>query len=93
VTGSSLAPTLASITPNIGQAGTSVNVTLSGANFAPDTTIRLAGIGAAIRNLVVVNTSQITATFVLQPSTTSGPHDVYVINSAGNSPILVFTVQ
>ncbi len=93
VTATSLAPTLASIAPNMGHAGTSVNVTLSGTNFAPDTTIRLAGIGAAIRNLVVVNAAQITATFVLQPSTASGPHNVYVINSSGNSPILAFTVQ
>ncbi len=93
VTPSALATTLTSIAPNTGKAGTSVNVILSGANFASGTVIRLSGIGAAVRNVVVVNASQITATFVLDPSTASGPHDVYVSNASGNSTILPFTVQ
>ncbi len=93
VTPAASAPTLSSITPNIGKAGSSVNLTLSGTNFISGTVIHLSGVGAAVRNLVVVSASQITATFVLDPATSAGPHDVYVSNSSGNSSILPFTVQ
>ena len=86
-------PTLTAITPNSGNAGTSVNLTLTGTNFTPSTGVRLAGLGAAVRNLVFVSPTQINVTFVLNATTAKGAHNVYVTNSSGNSVILPFTVN
>ena len=86
-------PTLTALTPNNGLAGTSVNLTMTGTNFTPSTGVRLSGLGAAVRNLVVVSPTQITVTFVLSPTTAKGAHNVYVSNTAGNSAILPFTVN
>ena len=86
-------PTIASLSPNSGTAGTSVQVTITGANFTPQASVRLAGVGAAVRNVVVVSPTQINVTFVLQPTTATGPHNVYVVTGAGNSNIVPFTVN
>jgi hypothetical protein len=88
-----MVPTLTSITPSSGSPGATVNVTLSGANFTPQTGVRLAGSGAAYSNVVVVNSTTITATFALSSTVATGPHNVYVVTSAGNSNILTFTVN
>ncbi len=86
-------PTITSLSPNSGMAGTSVQVTITGTNFTPQSSVRLAGLGAAVRNLVVVSPTQISVTFVLQPSTSTGPHNVFVVTSAGSSNVLPFTVN
>ena len=89
----SMVPTLTSITPSSGSPGTSVNVTLTGTNFTPQAGVRLAGAGAAQGNVVVVNATTITATFTLSSTVATGPHNVYVVTSAGNSNIVPFTVN
>ncbi len=86
-------PTLTALTPNNGLAGTSVNLTLTGTGFTPTTGVRLAGVGAAVRNPVIVSPTQINVTFVLSATTAKGSHNVYVTNSAGSSAILPFTVN
>lgn len=93
VTGSSLAPVLTSITPNNGTLGTPVNVTLIGANFTPQTRVRLAGLGASQSNVVVVSSTQITFTVTLTNLGGPGVHNVSVYNSAGTSNILPFTAN
>jgi len=93
VTAKSTAPTLTSITPPSGSPGTSVNVILMGTNFTPQSGVRLAGAGAAQGNVVVVSPTKITATFTLSSTVATGPHNVYVVTSAGSSNILPFTVN
>ncbi|HKD06970.1 MAG TPA: hypothetical protein VKB79_13790 [Bryobacteraceae bacterium] len=85
-------PTLASISPPSGYPGTAVSVTLKGANFTAQSGVRLAGGGAAQGNVVVVDSTTITATFTLSSSVATGPHNVYIVTSAGSSNILPFTV-
>jgi hypothetical protein len=89
----SMIPTLTSITPPSGSRGAAVNVTLTGTNFIAGTGVRLAGMGAAQGNVVVVNSTTITATFTLSTTAATGPHNVYVLSSAGSSNILPFTVN
>ena len=86
-------PTLASITPASGSPGTTVNVTLTGTNFTPQSGIRLAGFGAAQGNVVLVNSTTITAKFTLNSAVALGAHNVYVVTAAGSSDILPFTVK
>jgi len=88
---SSLVPVLSSIAPNTGVQGSSVNVTLTGSNFTPQTTLRLGG-NASQSNVVVVSSTQMTATFILPAASSIGAHNVYVVNAAGSSNILVFNV-
>lgn len=52
----------------------------------------MAGGGAAQGNIVVVDSTTITATFTLNTSVATGPHNVYIAAPAGNSNILPFTV-
>jgi hypothetical protein len=93
VTAVSNAPTLTSMTPTSGHPGTVVNVTLFGTNFTSATGVRLSGAGAAQGNVVYVSPTQINVTFTLSATAALGGHNVYVTNSAGNSNILVFTVN
>lgn len=93
VNASGSVPTITSLSPNSGTAGTSVQLTITGTNFTPQAGVRLAGLGAAVRNLVVVSSTQINVTFVLKSTTATGPHNVYVVTSAGNSNIVPFTVN
>ncbi|MCU1261835.1 MAG: cell surface receptor domain protein, partial [Bryobacterales bacterium] len=85
--------TLSSMTPSSGTRGTVVNVTLTGTNFTPQTTVRLPGEGAAHSNVVVVSPTQITVTFTLSSTAATGAHNVYVVTSTGNSNFLPFTVN
>jgi hypothetical protein len=86
-------PALTSITPPSGSPGTTVNVTLTGTNFTPGAGVRLAGIGASFSNVVVVSSTQINVTFKLTATVATGPHNVYVVTSAGNSNIVPFMVN
>ncbi len=86
-------PTLTSVTPSSGARGTSVNVTLTGTNFTPASQVRLQGGGLTQTNIVVVSPTQITATYNISTSTLTGPHNTWVVTSAGSSNILTFTVN
>jgi hypothetical protein len=85
------APTLTSISPAIGDPGTSVDVTLTGTNFV--STIGLTASGLVMSNVVLVNSTTITATVVIDSSTAPGAHDVYVTAAGGTTSAVPFTVN
>jgi hypothetical protein len=93
VNGASGLPTLTSIAPSSGARGTSVNVTLTGTNFTSTSQVRLQGGGLTQTNIVVVSSTQITATYNIASSVATGPHNTWVVTSAGSSNILTFTVN
>ncbi len=84
---SSLVPTLASINPTSGPAGTSV--TLTGTNFSPTVggnTVTFAGIAAT------VTTASATSLTVVAPTgASSGPVSVTTANGTGGGPVFTFT--
>ena len=86
-------PTLSSITPSIGKRGTSVSVTLTGANFASPVTVAVQGGSVAVGNVVVVNATTITASFRINARAERSSRSVTVSTHAGSSNSLAFTVQ
>ncbi|HZD31548.1 MAG TPA: IPT/TIG domain-containing protein [Candidatus Angelobacter sp.] len=86
-------PTLTSVTPSSGARGTSVNVTLTGTNFTSASQVRLQGGGLTQTNIAVVSSTQITATYNISSSVATGPHNTWIVTSAGSSNILTFTVN
>ena len=93
VNGASGLPTLTSVTPSSGARGTSVNVTLTGTNFTAASQVRLQGAGLTQTNIVVVSPTQITATYNISSGVATGPHNTWIVTSAGSSNILTFTVN
>jgi hypothetical protein len=73
---------VSAVTPDSGNAGTSVNVTISGVGFLPATTFTF-GAGITVTNLVIVNDSTATATLVIDGAAAPGPRDVTGTQSAG----------
>jgi sugar lactone lactonase YvrE len=84
-------PTLFGISVNVGFQGTSMNVTLTGANFTGETTIDEIP-GVTISNVQVVNSNVITAAFSIDPSTSPGSRRVTVTGPDGTSEAALFTV-
>jgi Quinohemoprotein amine dehydrogenase, alpha subunit domain III/IPT/TIG domain len=93
VTTPSTAPILSSIAPNSGTQGTNVPVTLAGSNFQPGATIAIDGTGVSATNVTVAGSTQITATFILAATASTGAHSVTVTTSAGTSAAQSFTVN
>jgi subtilase family serine protease len=93
VNGASGLPTLTTVTPSSGSRGTSVSVTLTGTNFTSASQVRLAGSGLTQTNIVVVSPTQITATYNISSSAQTGPHNTWIVTSAGSSNMLTFTVN
>jgi hypothetical protein len=85
-------PTLASISPASGEQGTTVQVTLTGKDFTPGSTVAPpTGSGVTVSNVTVVSSTQINATFTI--ATNASPnHNVTVTNAAGSSGSVTFTV-
>ncbi len=80
------APTLASIAPNSGLRGTSVSVTLTGANFtAIGTTVTVSGTGVTVGTIAVVNSTTITATFTISATATISASNVSVTTTTGGA--------
>ena len=84
-------PALAAITPTVGARGTSVGVTIAGAGFHPQMSIK-AGQGVAINNATVVSATAMTATLAVAAEAAFGPRDVIVTTAGGSSNALRFTV-
>jgi large repetitive protein len=80
-----IVPTLASINPATGVAGTSVPVTLTGTSFIGATAINTGTAGITVQNLVVVNSTQITATFAIAAGATQGIHSIAVVTPGGTT--------
>ena len=88
-------PDLTNISPNSGTHGTSVNVTLTGANFtATGTTVNISGSGVTAGTVTVNPTlNQITTTFTISSSAGKGARRVTVSTSTGTSGDLRFSVK
>jgi hypothetical protein len=93
ITSPPIAPILSSIAPNSGTQGTSVHVTLAGSNFQSGATVAVSGTGVSVTGLTVVNSMQITATFVIAATASMGAHSVTVTTSAGTGAPQSFTVN
>ncbi len=74
------APTVSSVSPNSGSTAGGTAVTITGTNFAAGATVRFGS--AAATNVVVVNSTTITAT---TPAGSAGAATVTVTNSGGQS--------
>jgi hypothetical protein len=90
---SSNAPTLATVVPSSGAAGSTVAVVLTGTNFvAGSTTLAVSGTGVTPSGVVVTSPTSLTATFTLAASSAAGARTVTVTNGAGSSGEQSFTV-
>jgi hypothetical protein len=90
---SSNAPTLGSVIPSTGTAGSTMTVALTGTNFvAGSTNLAVSGTGVTASNVVVASPTSLTATFTLAASATPGARNVTVTNGAGTSSEQPFTV-
>ncbi len=84
-------PTLISITPNSGAQGATVPVTLTGTNFVSVVGINI-GFAGTVTNMVVVNSTEITATFNIATTAAAGAASVSVTTAAGVSNSVTFTI-
>ncbi|OQW33082.1 MAG: hypothetical protein A4E19_06980 [Nitrospira sp. SG-bin1] len=82
-TGGIGAPTITAFTPNTGNAGTSVNVSLTGTNLT-GASLATSNSGILVRNVVTTPTS-ITATFQIAFSAAAGPATVTVTTTTGSA--------
>jgi IPT/TIG domain len=80
-----IVPTLSSIAPATGVAGTSVPVTLTGTSFTGATAINTGTAGITVTGLTVVSNTQITATFVITAAATQGNHSISVTTPGGTT--------
>jgi len=78
------APTITSVSPSTGPAAGGTGVTITGTNFAAGATVTIGAVAAT--NVVVVNTSTITAN---TPAGAAGPATVTVTNPGGQNGSLV----
>ena len=86
-------PTLSSLTPNRARRGATATVTLKGANFTTPATVNVQGGGIAMSNVVVVNSTTVTATFRVSGTAAGGSRNVTVTTNTGTSNALPFSVQ
>jgi hypothetical protein len=86
-------PTLTAIAPNTGVRGTSVPVTLSGANLTGATAITVSGTGVTVSALTVVNPTTVTAIFTITAGATLSARNVSITTPGGTSGTVTFTVQ
>src|SRR5207302_1293071 len=73
------AVTVSAVTPNQGTTGTTVPVTIDGSGFVNGATVS-AGAGITVSNITLVSSARLTASFVIDGSTTAGRRDVMVTN-------------
>jgi uncharacterized protein (TIGR03437 family) len=86
-------PTLTSIAPNGGLAGTTVAVSLTGTNFVAGATVNVGNSGVSVSDVSVVSPTRITATFAIAANAAVGPASVTVTTSGGTSAAASFGVN
>ena len=84
--------TLNSVNPSSGVQGSNVPVTLTGTNFAANSTVNVSGSGVTVSNVVVASATQITATFGIAANATVGGYTVSVTSAGMNSNGATFSV-
>jgi len=86
-------PSLSSITPNSGLRGSSVSVTLIGADLSGATSVSVSGAGFTTPiPFTVVNDSEITATFTIAATAAATARNVTVTTPVATSNAVTFTV-
>ena len=85
--------TLLWLSPASGQAGSSVQVTVTGANFTTGATLAVSGPGVEVSNVKVAGSTEITATFTIAPSAGTGVRGVTVSMASGNSNVASFRIN
>src|SRR5439155_13128310 len=92
---SSSTTTLTSISPSSAVRGATVQVTLTGTNFAASSpAIKVSPAGIAVSNVKVASDTSMAATFTVSPTATLGDYFVYVSTSAGgDSNNITFSVN
>jgi hypothetical protein len=91
VAGTPAAPTISPLTPNTGVIGTAVPVTITGTNLGSDVVIN-AGPSITVSNVVVVNATQVTATFTIAGTAAPGQANVTVTTPGGTTAPSPFTI-
>jgi hypothetical protein len=84
--------TTTSISPNTGQQGTVVNVTITGTNLTLASAVNVSGTGITVTNVVAASATTVTATFTIAPNATLSARNVTVITPAGATNAGTFTV-
>ena len=85
-------PAVSFIAPNSASVGSALTVTIGGTGFLPGAKLT-AGAGVTLSNVIVLNASEITATFSIAANAPSGPIDIFVSTSAGSSNAVLFTIN
>jgi hypothetical protein len=87
-------PTLTSLSPATGVAGTSMDVTLTGTNFVPGgTDVEVLGAGITVGDVRVADATTLTASFVIGPAADLGGHTVTVTTAGGTTAAQTFIVE
>jgi hypothetical protein len=86
-------PTLTSLAPNSATRGSTVTVTLTGTNFTSPATINVQGGTVSVSNVVVVNSTTITASFHVSSTAGRRSRDTTVTTAAGTSNARSFTIR
>jgi hypothetical protein len=86
-------PTVTSITPSSGQAGSTQGVKILGTNLT-GATVSISGPGITVTNVKLANPTEIDANFVIAAGTATGPQTVSVTSADGTATATsTFTVQ
>ena len=86
------APVFSGINPSSGIQGTTMAVTLTGANLVTGLTIS-GGTDITARNISILNSTTATASLVIASGAALGVHDLTVTTSGGTSEAISFTVD
>ncbi|MBZ5657445.1 MAG: hypothetical protein LAO56_19430 [Acidobacteriia bacterium] len=86
------APTLATISPTSGVRGTTVPVTLTGANLTGTTAVTVSGGGITVSAISVVDAAHVTANFAISNTAAITARNVSVTTPGGTSNTVTFTV-
>ena len=73
------------LSPASGQAGSTVQIALTGADFTPDATLEVSGSGVVVGDVKVESASRITATLRIAAGTASGVRGITVSTRSGPS--------
>jgi YVTN family beta-propeller protein len=86
-------PTLSSLTPSSGAAGSHVALTLNGAGFDPNSvTVAVAAVDVTASPAALTAPGTVLTTVSIDPAAVPGPRAITVSTSAGTSNALTFTV-
>ena len=73
------------LSPSSGQAGSTVQIALTGADFAPESTLAVSGAGVEISDVKVESASRITATLKIAAGAAAGVRGITVSTPSGTS--------